>query len=65
MIGRQYDKDGNLRQWWNNRTIKAFRDRTKCIVEQYDSYKLQPFGLKVGLVLYIKIRTSHVNCISF
>ncbi|KAI0216966.1 hypothetical protein LSAT2_031116 [Lamellibrachia satsuma] len=45
--GRQYDKNGNLRQWWNNNTIFAFRKRAQCIVDQYSNYKLEPFGLQI------------------
>lgn len=39
--GRQYDKHGNMMQWWNNVTIKAFRERAQCIVNQYSKYKLE------------------------
>lgn len=39
--GRQFDKDGNMMQWWNNATVRAFRDRAQCIVDQYSRYKLQ------------------------
>ncbi|XP_020294644.1 membrane metallo-endopeptidase-like 1 isoform X2 [Pseudomyrmex gracilis] len=39
--GRQYDKHGNMMQWWNNATIKAFRERAQCIVNQYSKYKLE------------------------
>ncbi|ROT81033.1 Membrane metallo-endopeptidase-like 1 [Penaeus vannamei] len=38
--GRQFDKDGNLKQWWNNRTIQAFRSRAQCIIDQYSGYKV-------------------------
>ncbi|XP_022666783.1 endothelin-converting enzyme homolog isoform X1 [Varroa destructor] len=38
--GREYDKEGNLKQWWNNRTIEAFQQRAKCFIDQYSSYKL-------------------------
>lgn len=43
--GRQYDKDGNLKQWWNNATISAFRDRAQCIIDQYSRYKVNELGL--------------------
>ncbi len=39
--GRQFDKEGNLKQWWNNGTIGAFRGAAACIVEQYSDYKLE------------------------
>ncbi|XP_071145795.1 endothelin-converting enzyme homolog isoform X1 [Mytilus edulis] len=39
--GREYDKFGNLRPWWNNRSIENFNIQTKCFINQYSSYKLQ------------------------
>nr|XP_061811873.1 endothelin-converting enzyme 2-like isoform X1 [Nerophis lumbriciformis] len=36
--GREYDKEGNLKPWWRNSSVDAFRQRTECMVEQYDSY---------------------------
>ncbi|KAF2895308.1 hypothetical protein ILUMI_10863 [Ignelater luminosus] len=38
--GREFDKDGNLHQWWNNKTIEKFKERTKCVVDQYNKYKV-------------------------
>lgn len=39
--GREYDKDGNLYQWWFNETLKNFEERVKCFVDQYSSYKVE------------------------
>ncbi|XP_076306637.1 M13 family metallopeptidase neprilysin 3 isoform X2 [Tachypleus tridentatus] len=36
--GREYDKNGNLKQWWKNKTIEEFKARTQCFVDQYSSY---------------------------
>ncbi|WNG46223.1 M13 family metallopeptidase [Archangium minus] len=36
--GRQYDADGNLRDWWTQASDKAFRERVACVKEQYDGY---------------------------
>lgn len=38
--GREYDKLGNLHQWWKNSTIKNFDERMKCFIEQYKSYSI-------------------------
>lgn len=38
--GREYDKDGNLYQWWYNETLKNFEERVKCFVDQYSTYKI-------------------------
>ena len=46
-IGRQFDKHGNLKQWWNNRTIAEFRGAAQCIIEQYNNYTLEPYGLQI------------------
>ncbi|XP_031352188.1 neprilysin-1 isoform X2 [Photinus pyralis] len=46
--GRQFDKDGNMMQWWNNVTIRAFRDRAQCIIDQYSRYKIDEVGLYVN-----------------
>nr|ABO33468.1 endothelin converting enzyme-1 [Xenopus laevis] len=36
--GREYDKDGNLRPWWKNASVEAFKRQTECITEQYGNY---------------------------
>lgn len=33
--GREFDKDGNMHQWWNNDTIDEFKSRTECFTKQY------------------------------
>jgi hypothetical protein len=48
VAGRQFDKDGNMMQWWNNITIRAFRERAQCIVDQYSGYKLDEVDLHVN-----------------
>uniref|UniRef100_A0A8U7P4J0 Endothelin-converting enzyme 1 n=1 Tax=Corvus moneduloides TaxID=1196302 RepID=A0A8U7P4J0_CORMO len=35
---REYDKDGNLRPWWKNSSVEAFKRQTACMVEQYSNY---------------------------
>lgn len=38
--GREYDKYGNLHQWWNNKTIERFKERTNCLADQYSKYQI-------------------------
>ncbi|CAH1399078.1 unnamed protein product [Nezara viridula] len=38
--GREYDKYGNMHQWWNNKTIERFKKQTECVVKQYSSYEI-------------------------
>lgn len=34
-----------MKQWWNNATITAFRDRAQCIIDQYSRYKVNELGM--------------------
>lgn len=36
--GREYDKSGNLKQWWKNATIQSFQARAQCFIDQYSNY---------------------------
>jgi len=36
--GRQFDAQGNLRDWWTEEDGKAFQKRAECISNQYSSY---------------------------
>ncbi len=36
--GSQYDKDGNLRNWWTDEDRAKFNERTKLLGDQFNSY---------------------------
>jgi putative endopeptidase len=36
--GSQYDKDGNLRNWWSDEDKAKFEAKTKALGEQFDAY---------------------------
>jgi putative endopeptidase len=36
--GRQFDAQGNLKDWWTKKDAKAFEERAQCIVDQYAQY---------------------------
>jgi len=36
--GRQYDADGNLKDWWSAEDAKKFKQRAMHIIEQYNGY---------------------------
>ncbi|XP_069775199.1 endothelin-converting enzyme 1 isoform X2 [Narcine bancroftii] len=38
--GREYDKEGNLRLWWKNSSVEAFKHQIECMVEQYNNYSI-------------------------
>lgn len=39
-LGRQFDKDGNLRDWWTKEDSKSFDAHADMIVEQYNHYEV-------------------------
>lgn len=36
--GRNYDKDGNLQNWWSDADADAFKVKTQMLVDQYNAY---------------------------
>lgn len=45
--GRQYDKVGNLTDWWTKESAAAYETRRKAVVDQYNEYEALP-GLHVN-----------------
>ena len=39
-MGRQFDKDGNLRDWWTKDDSKAFDALTAMLIDQYNKYEV-------------------------
>jgi len=37
-VGRQFDRFGQLKNWWNHVTAKMFEERASCMVKQYSQY---------------------------
>jgi predicted metalloendopeptidase len=48
-IGRQFDKSGNLKQWWDDDVIAKFKEKAQCIVDQYGNYTVPEVGVNVGI----------------
>lgn len=44
--GSRFDADGNLKMWWTNVDREKFDQRAACVVNQFDSYEVQP-GLHI------------------
>ncbi|HEV2965474.1 MAG TPA: M13 family metallopeptidase, partial [Chthoniobacterales bacterium] len=40
--GRQFDADGNLRDWWSPQSAAEFKKRSQAIVNQYSEYEPLP-----------------------
>lgn len=45
--GRQFDKDGNLVDWWAPSTKEAFLKKAECIINQYGNYSVPEIDLNV------------------
>ncbi|KAI1723785.1 peptidase family m13 domain-containing protein [Ditylenchus destructor] len=39
-IGRMFDAQGNLRDWWNTQTSANFVSRSQCLVDQYSAVEI-------------------------
>ncbi|GHU51439.1 hypothetical protein FACS1894200_11610 [Spirochaetia bacterium] len=48
--GRQYDKDGNLRDWWTTEDSERFTERSQVLVDFFNSLEAAP-GLPANGVL--------------
>ncbi|CCD64734.1 Neprilysin-11 [Caenorhabditis elegans] len=46
--GSQYDKDGNLHNWWSESSLNSFDTRRRCIVEQYGNYTVPKTNFRVN-----------------
>lgn len=45
--GRKFDKDGNAKNWWEEKTLQAYINKTKCIENQYSNYNVDQVNLRV------------------
>ncbi|CAH1130598.1 unnamed protein product [Ceutorhynchus assimilis] len=46
--GRQFDKDGNLVDWWQPETKSAFVEKAQCIIDQYGNYSVPELNLNLN-----------------
>ena len=49
--GSQFDKIGNLYNWWDAKTQTTFLKRTQCMIDQYSQYEVPGTNLKVNGIL--------------
>ncbi|HUJ28840.1 MAG TPA: M13 family metallopeptidase [Myxococcales bacterium] len=40
--GAQFDAQGRLSNWWTEADLKAFQQRTQCVVDQFEGYFIEP-----------------------
>ena len=60
-IGRQFDKDGNLIDWWQQKTKEKFLSKAQCVIQQYGNYTVEEVGLKVSEQMKIFISARKIN----
>lgn len=46
-LGRQFDKEGLLMDWWMPETKSKFLNRTNCIINQYGNFTEPKLKMKV------------------
>ncbi|HLN19842.1 MAG TPA: M13 family metallopeptidase [Bacteroidales bacterium] len=39
-MGRQFDKDGNLHDWWTPEDVKSFNEHTQVLVDEYNKFEV-------------------------
>ncbi|XP_025083812.1 neprilysin-1-like [Pomacea canaliculata] len=49
--GGGYDEKGNLRQWWRQKDLRNFKDRSQCLVDQYNKFVDRELNLHVDGLL--------------
>ncbi|CRL07419.1 CLUMA_CG020392, isoform A [Clunio marinus] len=47
-VGRQFDANGNLEDWWQQSTADAYLVKAKCIIDQYGNFTESLTGLNLN-----------------
>lgn len=55
--GGQYDRHGNLRQWWTEESYRKFQKKAECIVKLYDNFTV--YNQRVGPRAHAHAYTRH------
>lgn len=51
--GRQFNKKGNLVDWWEPETKEQYLKRAECIIYQYGNYTVEDVGMNVRQILRV------------
>lgn len=60
-LGSYYDKFGNLYNWWSNSSRESFENRTKCVVDQYSSFKIPDTNLTIDGVFTLDENIADIS----
>lgn len=42
--GRNFDRDGNMLNWWSNYSAEHFKEQSQCMVQQYGNFNWKLAG---------------------
>jgi predicted metalloendopeptidase len=62
-VGRQYDAQGTLRDWWTAEDEKAFKERAALLVKQFDAFEPLP-GMPVNGTLTLGENLADLGSLS-
>ena len=48
VTGRQYNKDGDLEQWWEQPIIDNFKGKAQCLIDQYGKFLVPEANMTVS-----------------
>lgn len=57
-IGRRYDENGNIKQWWSNQTLRHYHEKVQCIIKQYSNYHLPELGHNFTVSITVLLRNK-------
>ncbi|TRY79276.1 hypothetical protein TCAL_06071 [Tigriopus californicus] len=46
--GRQFDRSGNIKQWWDHESSQNFQTRKQCMIDQYSSFQVDSVDMKLN-----------------
>lgn len=61
--GAQYDKDGNVKNWWTDQDYEKFKAKTQLVIDRYDSFTVLD-GLHLKGALTVGENTADIGGIS-
>lgn len=62
LLGRNFDKDGNMVNWWSNYSSEHFKEQSQCMVQQYGNFNWKLAGGQNVSGMH-KIRSSVLSAI--
>ncbi|KAG1651036.1 Neprilysin-1 [Nymphon striatum] len=46
--GRKFDEMGNLKNWWENKTLNEYKDKAECFIKEYSNIFDKQAGLHIN-----------------